>query len=77
MKVRKRKVGEREWWDAECRIIKRKIKKVYKNWKKGRENREVYMLERKRFRELCREKEEKGREKLEKEVKKLRTEIQI
>lgn len=35
------------------------------------------MLERKRFRELCREKEEKGREKLEEEVKKLRTEIQI
>lgn len=76
MKVRKRKIGEREWW-AEYRIMKRKIKKVYKNWKEGKENREVYMLERKRFRELCREKEEKDREKLEKEDKKLRKKIQI
>lgn len=47
VKVRERKIEEKDWWDAKCKGSKRKVKKAYRRWRKGIELKEKY-LERKR-----------------------------
>lgn len=71
------KIGERDWWDTECKKEKKKVKKAYKRWRQGKEGKEEYILLRKNFRELCKRKEAAKLEKLEEEIKRARAEAQI
>lgn len=71
IRIRERKVGERESRDADCKR-KRKVKKRYKEWKGGKGEREEYVRERKMFRERCNKKEERYREGMVEEVRRQR-----
>lgn len=68
-KVKKWAVGTRKWWDRDCAKVKRRAWESYKNWKKGKVNKERYLEERNIWRRTCREKE---REWKDAEVEKLR-----
>lgn len=77
VKIKRKKIGERDWWDTECKKEKKKVKRVYKRWRQGKEAKEEYILLRKNFRELCKRKEAAKLEKLEEEIKRARAEAQI
>lgn len=77
VKIKRKKIGERDWWDTECKKEKKKGKRAYKRWRQGKEGKEEYILLRKNFRELCKRKEAAKLEKLEEEIKRARTEAQI
>lgn len=63
--------------DRDCRRGKRRVKATYRKWKSGLEERINYVEKKKKLREICREKEKRRKELLEKEVKNLRTKTQI
>jgi len=67
IKIRKKRLGEHSWWDAECKRNKRKVYKAYRRWKKGRQSKEEYLRLRREFRENCMEKEERSRKRRDKE----------
>lgn len=77
VKIKRKKIGERDWWDTECKKEKKKVKRAYKRWRQGKEGKEEYILLRKNFRELCKRKEAAKLEKLEEEIKRARAEAQI
>jgi len=58
-------------------LKKKNVYKAYKKWKKGREGKEEYLRLRREFREKCKEKEERNRKRIEKEIKNIATEAQI
>jgi len=55
--------------------LKREVKKAYRKWRKGKEAKKKYLEKRRQFRELCERKERRRWEKLEKEVRKIKTEV--
>jgi len=75
--LRKKRIGEKDWWDSECKRRKRRVKRAYKEWKRGGKGREEYVILRREFRELCREKEAKKNKKFEEELRNVRSEAQI
>lgn len=77
VKIKKWKIGEREWWDAECKKEKEKVKRAYNKWRQGKEGKEGYLLLKTNFRDLCKRKETAKLRKLEEEIKEARTEAQI
>ncbi|XP_024890649.1 histone-lysine N-methyltransferase, H3 lysine-79 specific-like [Temnothorax curvispinosus] len=77
IKIRRKKIGEKDWWDEKCKKKKRGLKRTYKRWRMRKEGKEKYVRLRKEFREMCRRKEEKRLEKYEEEVRSAKTEEQI
>lgn len=75
VKIKRKKIAERDWWDTECKKEEKKGKRTYK--RQSKEGKEEYILLRKNFRELCKRKKAAKLEKLEEEIKKARTEAQI
>ncbi|OXU18542.1 hypothetical protein TSAR_007737 [Trichomalopsis sarcophagae] len=49
------------WWDKECMEAKTKVKEALRNWKEGREDKEEFMIERSKYRQLIEKKERGGR----------------
>lgn len=52
IKIKKRKLGRKDWWDRSCTKKKREVKSWYRKWKKGRSSRERYVKARKEMKEL-------------------------
>lgn len=77
IKKKKKKMGDKDWWDKECTRKKREVKKSYKKWKRGEINRERYIEERRKLREKYEEKQKNKRKKEEEELKRLRNETDI
>lgn len=61
MKKRKKKLGDRERWDKDCKRMKREVKRSYKRWKNGDIIRERYIEEKKKLKEICIEKHKRGK----------------
>lgn len=59
IKKRKKELGDREWWNRECKRKKREVKRSYKKWKQGEINRKSYMEEKKKLKEMYVEKQKK------------------
>ena len=76
IKVKKGKVKgwTKLWWDKDCKRIQKKVKKAYKDWKKGETDRLKFVVSRKELRGMCREKEEKKKKEVEEEIKNINTE---
>ncbi|KMQ86341.1 hypothetical protein RF55_14685, partial [Lasius niger] len=66
IRLRRKKIGEKDWWDAECKRRKKQVKKAYSRWREGKEEKGRYQLLKREVRELCRKKEGR-KEKLEEE----------
>lgn len=63
IKKKRKKLGFKDWWDRSCTRKKREVKRIYIKWKKGKIEKEKYMVEKRKFRELLemKQKEKKGR----------------
>ena len=65
------------WWDKDCKRIKKKVKKAYKDWKKGEIDRLRFVEKRKELRGMCTEKEEKKQQEVEEQIKNIKTEGKV
>jgi len=77
IKIKKKRLDEHSWWDAECKRNKRKVYKACRRWKKGRQGKKQYLRLRREFRENCKEKEEGNRKRIEEEIKSITAKAQI
>jgi len=68
IKLKRKKIGEYDWWDQECRRKKRQLRKPYLRWRGGREEKDSYLLLRKELRNL-KKKKERWTEKIEEEIR--------
>jgi len=62
IKIRKRKVGFKDWWDRGCTKQKRRVQRGGILWRKGRLSLEKYMMEKRKFKEFLIEKQKEKRE---------------
>lgn len=76
-KIRNKVIGEKDWWDKECTRGKRKVKRVLKRWRRGKESKKQYLRERKSWKELLENKQKAKRGGEEKELRELRNELEI
>nr|XP_034194960.1 nipped-B-like protein B [Osmia lignaria] len=65
------------WWDEECRQKKKELRKVLREWRKGRVGVVNYREAKKEYNRLCGTKKEKVNESFEKEVEEARTEGEV
>lgn len=70
-KIRQRCIGYKDWWDREYTKKKRRVKRVYVRWRRGKGTKEGYMQERKNFRLLLEKKRKKKKEEEEKELRQI------
>lgn len=49
---RKRFVDHKNWWDRGCTRQKKKVHKMFRDWKRGKLSRERYVKERKKLKEF-------------------------
>lgn len=62
---------KRGWWDEKCKEVKREVRKLLRNWRKG--GRQEYKGRRKEYKEMCERKKEEAEE-LVKRAEEARTE---
>ncbi|KYN22475.1 hypothetical protein ALC57_05126, partial [Trachymyrmex cornetzi] len=74
VKIRRREV---DWWNRSCTRKKREMQRVYKKWRSGKVGREVYMEERRKFKELKEKRQKERREEEEAELRCLKREADI
>lgn len=71
-------IGQNEWWDMECRRKKKKLQRTWREVGRREESEERewqnFKEERRRYREMCREKKEKWREKEDKRIEEMKEE---
>lgn len=77
VKVKRKSMGWKSWWDQECKKKNRELKKTYRKWKTGKVEKGVYIDKRSAFRELCERKNREGAQKIEEEIEKIKTEGQV
>lgn len=71
IRTEKEKLRTKIWWDRECTQVKRKVKGLYRTWKEGKVKRVDNTESSTRFREMCKEKEEKKQEEELQEITKI------
>jgi len=76
IKVKKRKIRFKDWWDRDCTKKKRGLQRCYKSWRRGKVGLEIYTRE-KKLKEFLEEKQRRRREKEEEELKNLRKETEV
>lgn len=78
VRVEKEEKKERRgWWDGECRSLKKKTKDELKKWKVKGGLGEAYKEAKKNYRELCKEKMRRERERWERELEGVRSERDV
>jgi len=77
IKIRRRKLGYKDWWDIECTRKKRSVHRKFKLWKRGKSSLEKFMREKKNFREFLLGKQKEKREKEEKELEGIKKEAEV
>lgn len=55
-----RREERRGWWDKECKERKREVRKLLREWKKGRGQEHEYKIRRREYRELFEKKKEEN-----------------
>lgn len=54
--------GERKveegWWDKECEMKKRRVRRSLRNWREGRWGGQIYRKEKREYKELCERKKQ-------------------
>lgn len=68
---------KRRWWDEECRMKKREVRKELREWRKGRGDGREYRERRREYREFCERKKKEDNEKWEKKVTEARRESEV
>ncbi|XP_018376755.1 PREDICTED: golgin subfamily A member 6-like protein 22 [Trachymyrmex cornetzi] len=68
VKIRRRELGYKDWWNRSCTRKKREMQRVYKKWRSGKVGRGVYMEEKRKFKELKEKRQKERREEEEAEL---------
>lgn len=76
-KKRKNGTGRKKWWDGEYKRKKKEVRRILKEWKKGRVGKEEYIEGKKEYRSLCERKKEERNEELIKEAREAKTQKQV
>lgn len=50
IKWKEKDIGHIEWWDKQWKVMKRKVKNVYRKWKKENATREEYLRMKRKMR---------------------------
>ena len=74
---KKRELGHKDWWDRNCSRKKRRLKRMFRRWKEGRVEKDKFIEEKKKFRELIEKKRKDKRKEEEKELRGLKKEADI
>lgn len=74
---KRRELGHRDWWDRSCSRKKRGLKRMYRRWKKGKVEKEKFLEEKKKFKELIEKKQKDKRKEEEEDLRKLKKETDI
>ncbi|XP_039311970.1 uncharacterized protein LOC120359229 [Solenopsis invicta] len=70
-------IVRRGWWDEECRIKKKEVRRALRRWREGEGDRQWYKKERLEYRKLMERKKKEENEKWEKELREIKTENQV
>lgn len=68
IEIRKWKIGMCKWWDKDCMIMKREVKKALKDWKRGKIEVDSYREKRKEYKKRCEEKRKEYQKQQEEEI---------
>ncbi|KYN24369.1 hypothetical protein ALC57_04031, partial [Trachymyrmex cornetzi] len=68
---------ERGWWDRECKEKKKGVRRVLREWRKGKGGGEVYRKEKNKYKELCEAKKKEDNERWERKVEGAKEEKQV
>jgi len=77
IKLRRTKIGYKDWWDRECTRKKRNLKRYYTQWRKRKMSRERFMEEKGRYRDYIGEKQKIWREEEEKILRRIKKETKV
>jgi len=77
VKIRKRKIGYKDWWDRSCTRKKRTVHRTYKCWKNGKIRRDIYIKARRELKELLEEKKKRKREEEEMDLRRIKNEAEV
>jgi len=77
VKIKRRKIGFKDWWDRECTKGKRRLQRLYKYWRRGKLILAKVMEEKRRYKNLLEEKQRKKREEEEEELKNIKKEVDV
>jgi len=73
---RKRQVlGYKDWWDKSCITMKRRVKRIYSRWRKGKIVRGKYIEKRKLYKKWLEKKQKEKRK--EEELKRIKRETEV
>lgn len=67
----------RGWWDEECRVKKRRVRRSLREWTDGRGGGQEYRKEKREYNKICEKKRQEENEKWEREAQEARTEGQV
>ena len=77
VKIKQWKIGDKKWWDKDCRKKKRKVVTALRKWKSGKLVKEGYINERREWRRLCSEKEQIFKEEEEAALRSVTKEVDV
>jgi len=75
-KIRRRKIGFKDWWDGECTKWKRRLQRYYKNWR-GKMNLARVMEEKRLYKGFLEKKQRRKREEEEEKLKNIKKEAEV
>lgn len=77
IKVRKRELRFKDWWDRSCTKKKRELQRIYRKLRQGKVTRERYIEEKRSLRVLQERKQKERKDKEEDELRNLRKEAEV
>jgi len=77
VKIKRRKIGFKDWWDKECTKGKRRLQRLYKDWRRGKVIIAKVMEEKRIYKNLLEEKQKRKREEEEVELKNIKKEAEV
>jgi len=77
IKIRRRKIGYKDWWDRECTKRKRKLERDHTRWRRGKVSRERFMEEKRAYTSFLGEKQRKWRNEEERILRRIKKETDV
>lgn len=77
MRIKKREIRHKDWWDRSCTRKKREACRMYRRWRRGKVDKDKYIEERRSLRTYLEEKQKKKRKEEGEELRSLRNEKEV
>jgi len=77
IKIKKKELGDKDWWNRRCTKGKREVRKMYWRWRKGKIGRNSYLEERRKFKNLLEEVQKLKRAREEEKLRNMKRETEV